>query len=172
MERNSSTGTSQSQNDNHMYRDSHTSSSKSTPARKIKHSEAFHGPVPATIDKNCPMIVLSESLPEMDGMTYVTENDSVTYFAINGNGFELYVATGIETLFCLFFLFLTFLFVSLVVSSTLFPSNQTPLDICARRKLHLIHITSTRATMMTMTTIQISFMIKAVQMWHRRQLKS
>ena len=102
MERNSSTGISQSQNDTRTYRDSHTSSSKSTPARKIKQSEAIHGPVPATIDKNCPMIVLSESLPELDGMTYVTENDSVTYIAMKGNGFELYVATAIETLFCLF----------------------------------------------------------------------
>ena len=34
----------------------------------------IHGPVPATIDNNCPMIVLSESLPDMDGMTYITEN--------------------------------------------------------------------------------------------------
>jgi hypothetical protein len=76
MERNSSTVVSRSQNDNRMYRDSHTSSSKSTPARKIKQSEAIHGPVPATIDNNCPMIVLSESLPDMDGMTYVTKNQT------------------------------------------------------------------------------------------------
>ena len=44
-----------------------------------------------TIDKDCPMIVLSESLPNMDGMTYVTEDDTITYFTMNGNGFELYV---------------------------------------------------------------------------------
>ena len=37
------------------------------------------------------MIVLSETLPNIDGMTYVTENDTITYFAMNGNGFELYV---------------------------------------------------------------------------------
>ncbi len=102
IERNSSTGIPQSQNDNHKSRDSHTSSSKSTPARKVKQSGTIHRPVPATIDKNCPMIVLSESLPDMDGMTYVTENDSVTYFAMNGNGFELYVATTNQPLFCLF----------------------------------------------------------------------
>ena len=65
-----------------------TSSLKTKPARKVKQSAPTERP---TIDKDCPMIALSESLPNMDGMTYITENDTITYFAMNGNGFELYV---------------------------------------------------------------------------------
>ena len=62
--------------------------SKPSTARNTKPAEAIR---PTTIDVNCPMIILSETLPKIDGMTYVTENDSITYFAMNGNGFELYV---------------------------------------------------------------------------------
>ena len=78
----------------------------------------------------------------------VIENDSVTYFTINGIRFELYVATAIETLFCYFSTTLFSLWCLSLFHQHFFPSNQTPIDICARRKLHLIRMASTRATMM------------------------
>jgi hypothetical protein len=68
-----------------------SSSLESKPTRtRVQPSAPTQRPT-STINDDCPMILLSESLPTIDGMTYVTENNSITYLAMNGNGFELYV---------------------------------------------------------------------------------
>jgi Second Longin domain of FUZ, MON1 and HPS1 len=52
-------------------------------------------PVFPSIDIDCPTIVFSESTPTMEGIAYITE-DSTTYYAMNGHGFELYVFDCID----------------------------------------------------------------------------
>lgn len=135
-----------------------TLKSKPSTARNTKPAEAIR---PATIDVNCPMIVLSETLPKIDGMTYVTENDNITYFAMNGNGFELYVDRFRKLLSvkCRSLQHLI-VFAFFVIGCTLFLRTDT----CVPKRQHRIHTLGT----LTMTRSMMGKIIQPSHYHHHR----